>query len=158
MLFCVNRAWYPALLFILKSNFRELKRVDLAQHLRKNISLFSFSFGSGTHAGIPGEPTDIAKFDGKGGVLSHAYYPSDGRIHFDEDEKWSTEGKEGGWWVWIYWKSMSLIYLATHEIGHAIGLGHSNDVNSVMLPTVDLGNPSLATDDVNGVNALYTCK
>ena len=146
------------MLFILKSNFRELKRVDLAQHLRKNISLFSFSFGSGTHAGIPGEPTDIAKFDGKGGVLSHAYYPSDGRIHFDEDEKWSTEGTTSRWWLWTSTESESLIYLATHEIGHAIGLGHSNDVNSVMLPTVDLGNPSLATDDVNGVNALYTCK
>lgn len=122
------------------------------------IFLFFVSFGSGTHAGIPGEPTDTATFDGNGGVLAHAYYPSNGRIHFDEDEKWSTEGSIGGWWLWTYTGAQSLIYVATHEIGHAIGLGHSDDGNSVMWPTAKLGNPVLATDDVNGVNALYTCK
>jgi len=117
-----------------------------------------FSFGSGTHAGIPGEQTDASAFDGNGGVLAHAYYPSDGRFHFDEDEKWSYSGSTGGWWLWTYTDAQSLVYVATHEIGHAIGLGHSSDGSSVMWPTANLGNPNLATDDVNGVNALYSCK
>ena len=136
-------------------------RADVAQHFTNNIYVFLAlepGFGGMTHAGIPGEPTDSATFDGNGGVLAHAYYPSDGRIHFDEDEKWSYSGSTKGWWAWTSTDSQSLVYVATHEIGHALGLGHSNDGSSVMWPTANLGNPSLATDDVNGVNALYSCK
>ena len=116
------------------------------------------SFGSRTHAGIPGEPTDSATFDGKNGVLAHAYFPSNGRIHFDEDEKWSFSGKTGGWWLWTYTDSQSMVWVATHEIGHALGLGHSNVGGTVMWPTASLGNPSLHSDDIAGIRALYSCK
>ena len=51
-----------------------------------------------------------------------------------------------------------MVWVATHEIGHALGLGHSDVEGTVMWPYVSLGNPSLHSDDVNGINALYSCK
>jgi hypothetical protein len=136
---------------------KPLKVIQCSKLLRNNIYVF-FSFGGQVHAGIPGESTDTAEFDGNGGVLAHAYFPSDGRIHFDEDEKWSKEGTTGGWWLWTYTDAQSLVLVATHEIGHAIGLGHSDDGDAVMYAYASIGNPSLHSDDVNGVNALYSCK
>jgi Matrixin len=45
-----------------------------------------------------------------------------------------------------------------HEVGHMLGLGHSNVSGATMFPTVSScnnGPASLATDDRNAINALY---
>lgn len=53
------------------------------------------------------------------------------------------------------------IYLdsvVAHEVGHVIGLAHSNSSSALMYPSVSYcSDKQVAGDDVNGRNALYNC-
>lgn len=100
-----------------------------------------FSFAAGSHAGC-GYP-----FDGQGLAIAHAYFPEDGRIHFDEDEIFTDQQSAG----------INLYAAAIHEIGHVLGVDHSYKESAVMYP-VYKGfdpNPQLHSDDVNAIKALY---
>jgi hypothetical protein len=44
--------------------------------------------------------------------------------------------------------------LALHEIGHTLGLGHTNDPNDIMYPNVDTA-VGLSAGDIAGIQALY---
>ncbi|BAY13815.1 CARDB domain-containing protein [Calothrix sp. NIES-2098] len=92
--------------------------------------------------------------DGSGRVLAHAYYPTGtglaGDLHFDSGETWKTNPSEG----------IDLLYVAVHEIGHALGLGHDSSTNAIMNPYYGarysgLGTSFLYQDDINGIRDIY---
>ncbi len=91
---------------------------------------------------------DGSPFDGPGGVLAHAYIPSDayehileGDIHMDEEEQWE---------VWV-----DTLTVLIHEAGHALGIGHSADEASIMYPWYKGINHNLGADDIAAIQALY---
>ncbi|KAK1387317.1 Metalloendoproteinase 1 [Heracleum sosnowskyi] len=94
-----------------------------------------------------GEHGDGNSFDGQGGVIAHAFAPTDGRFHCDADEFWSL-GAIAGYY--------DLETVALHEIGHLIGLGHSSIEDAIMYPSIPSGVvKDLHDDDVRGIKALY---
>ncbi len=108
---------------------------------------------SGDHFDAAGAQGDIRigghSFDGSGGTLAHGYYPPQngisaaGDVHFDIEENWSIGA------------GIDIFSVALHEIGHAIGLGHSNDPDAVMYPFYSSPYAGLDEDDINGAVALY---
>ncbi|KAH6810726.1 hypothetical protein C2S51_024488 [Perilla frutescens var. frutescens] len=91
---------------------------------------------------------DGSDFDGSGGILAHAFAPTDGRLHFDGDERWVNGVVRG---------AMDLQTVGLHELGHVIGLGHSADAGSIMWPTIGYeSRKGLNKDDIQGIKALYS--
>ena len=93
-----------------------------------------------------GEHGDGDAFDKSGGTLAHAFFPQQGRasgdIHFDDDEFWTLGSFSG----------INLTQVAVHEIGHSLGLEHTNVRGAIMFPSYEGYRPDLdlAEDDIRG--------
>ena len=49
----------------------------------------------------------------------------------------------------------SMYQVILHEVGHALGLNHSTDVNAVMYPSAGAANRDLDASDIAGIQSLY---
>lgn len=83
-------------------------------------------------------------FSAEGDVLAFAYFPDSGGDIFINDA--------------ISWQvgfGSDLYLVAAHEIGHSLGLDHSDDPAALMYPTSTELTTGIASDDVRGIQALY---
>jgi hypothetical protein len=89
-------------------------------------------------------------FDGQGSTLAHAFYPTSGDIHFDDDESFTDDYKTED-------EQYTLRLVAAHEIGHALGLSHSFEENSLMFPVYQQfnSNYNISNDDQHDIQTLY---
>jgi len=106
---------------------------EVAEERQADLTL---SFEDGDHG-------DNWPFSGPGGVLAHAAYPTKGWLHFDDAEDFTSGTSDG-----IQFKQVVL-----HELGHNLGLKHSDVRSATMFPyyfgyTADL---ALDQDDILGI-------
>ncbi|GMH26648.1 hypothetical protein Nepgr_028491 [Nepenthes gracilis] len=99
-----------------------------------------------------GDHGDGEPFDGVLGALAHAFSPENGRLHLDAAETWAVDFKSQKSSV-----AVDLESVATHEIGHVLGLAHSSVKEAIMYPSLSprTKKVDLRIDDVVGVQALY---
>jgi matrixin/uncharacterized protein DUF5648 len=91
--------------------------------------------------------------DGVGGTLGAAIVPSSGPldgviVRFDRDENWSTGGNSPS-------SKTDFVYVATHEIGHAIGIGHTSITDALMNEFYNSNISGLQADDIAAAEAIY---
>jgi hypothetical protein len=99
-------------------------------------------FSSGDHG-------DGYPFDGSGRTLAHTFFPMPpnpepvaGDLHLDDAEPWQIG------------TGIDLFSVTLHELGHALGLGHSDNPSAVMYPYYRRVS-QLSTDDINSIVQIY---
>jgi hypothetical protein len=99
-----------------------------------------------------GDHGDGFPFDGPGGVAAHTFYPAPpnpeplaGDMHFDDAESWHIGS------------NIDVFSVALHELGHALGLGHSDNPNDVMYPYLKVVT-GLADGDKTAILSLYAAQ
>lgn len=99
-------------------------------------------------------------FDGQNGILAHVvdrpppgfFFGNSalcGDIHFDDSENWTDAVRNNAN------QPIDLITVAAHEIGHSLGLAHSDVEDALMWNTYEGSHRFLDEDDIDGIDELY---
>ena len=92
-------------------------------------------------------------------ALAHAFFPNTeglsgpggtigGDVHIETSQPWVDNPNAN-------FGQLDLFSVVLHEVGHALGLGHSLDSSAVMYFSYSGARRSLSPDDVAGIRAIY---
>ena len=133
----------------------------MALSIWSNVSMLTFIEAKDNEYAdiiISFEPEDhsfIDEYKLSDGILAHAFPPSSGiggDVHFRENIEWDFDvmfGKEAPY------GKRSFFAVALHELGHAIGLDHSQSTDAVMYAYFHEGTGVLSQDDIDGIQYVY---
>jgi hypothetical protein len=89
------------------------------------------------------------------GILAHAFFPPPnggslaGDAHFDDAENWTLSERSSSS------QPIDLTTVVAHELGHSLGLGHSQVQGALMFPFYSGSHRFLAQDDIDGIQETY---
>jgi hypothetical protein len=123
---------------------------------------FTLKTDSGDPLGVSGNMQNDSRFGDiriggypmSGSILAFAYLPppanggtSAGDIFFNTNIAWQINGT-----------TYDLMTVAIHELGHALGMGHSAINTAAMWPSYTSAKQTLTTDDVSGIRTIYNSR
>ncbi|KAK4407433.1 Metalloendoproteinase 1 [Sesamum angolense] len=154
----LGTAWPPGkryLTFSYPKSFRSDAELPMALAFGRWMTVSPFKFGYRSDFGSADVKVSFERrdhgdgypFDGPYGVVAHSFRPTDGRLHFDADERWTP---------YVAKESFDLQTVGLHELGHILGLGHTPDPKASMYAYFRPGESrDLNEDDIRGIQSLY---